>query len=137
MGKLNHRDFHTPFSGQSRDRVMSRILKMHHDQGAGADGTADLLGIVTQAGKVQYLEITIGTACETSESMTIDVLLNGVSILSAPYDISDLAGAAKYEVPLAAVTNVAVGDVFTVTRAWTTGGGSDTLNGTRVELGYC
>jgi hypothetical protein len=69
--------------------------------------------------------------------MVVDVLKNGVSILTSTYTFDRTKSAdVQIELPLAAASaNLATGDRLTVTRVYTAGG-SPTMTATSVVIEY-
>ena len=135
MSKLSKKDLHTPFSGPTLSKVMAYVLGLiKSEQKTAADLSASLMvnGIITQDRKVRELWCQLSAQFEASETMTIDVLVNGVSILDSVLSL-DGTSDADTQIPFTlssafidAGQMLYVGDVVTVTRNWTTGGGVDT-----------
>lgn len=142
MSVLTKTQFHTPLTGLNIERLMGVILRMQHPQAAAASASASLLGVVTQSGELRSLTVLSAAIAASGESMTIDVLKNGVSIMlgGTPFTINATtvpAGDVRKQKELKALVDPAklsflAGDILTVTRVYTAGGGPTPMTATVV-----
>jgi hypothetical protein len=133
--KVLAEQFSTPFTESTLARMIGRIYRMKNFQSTAADLSASVLGQAEFDGEVGRMYVTIGTLPASGETMTVDVLKNGVSILSAVLTISSTS--AKFvEITTLDVTkkSFSEGDVFTTTRDYTAGGGAAPMANTTVFL---
>ncbi len=125
MSKLVKKDLHTPFNGVTIEKVMGIMQRCVHEQAIAADDVARAMPGASPAnhsGKVRSIFIVLAVLPASGETMSYDVLVNGVSILSAPFVASDTT--AKYvELTVPAAAQINEGDLVTVTRDYTAGGG--------------
>ena len=130
MSKLTKKDLHTPFNGAAISRIMGHILAARSEQYPAATLAAALMlrGVVPAIRTTQDLYVLFGVAFGAGESLTVDVLVNGVSILAAPY-VLDATQAPKTQIKLpisAAFITVGkvlnAGDRIQVNRTYVAGG---------------
>ena len=96
--------------------ILNRCIS-YQAAAATAAGVAMTPGMALDKGTVREIFAVIDTAFGAAETLTVDVLVNGVSILAAPV-VLDVNTAVGVQVPIAvpAGTVLAVGDVLTVSR---------------------
>lgn len=131
-----------PFSDESMARAKGIILRAKSEQVTAVDATGTLMdgGVVSHPGKIRRMYLVIGDTMDTAETMTVDILRTPkgsgtpASILSGVITINAAMGEGIVEVLryLAAETFLTPGDRLTVTRDYTTGGGTDTAPGNAV-----
>lgn len=115
----------TPFTSESARQIFGLLHQIKHQQLTAASASAQLMGIATHAGKVNNLFYVIQEEFASGESMTLDVLRNGTSILQGGAvtldDTTDVG--ARVGLPLLdGMADIAIGDFITVTRVYTAGG---------------
>lgn len=140
MSKLSKKDLHTPFNSKTISKLIGFFLRGQSEQATAASlSAAPVVGLTpaTQNGKITSLYLVSSDNAASGESMVIDVLKNGVSILTATYTFdSTKSRDAQIELPLAAASaNLVIGDRLTVTRTYTAGG-SPTMTATSVVAEY-
>jgi hypothetical protein len=127
MSKLTKKDMHTPFNSATITKLMGIMQRCVHEQATAADDAARALPGASPAnhsGKVRSIFIVLAVLPASGESMSYDVLVNGVSILSAPFVATDTSVTEKYtELTVPAAAQINEGDLVTVTRDYTAGGG--------------
>jgi len=135
MSKVSRKDLHTPFQSHVVTRLIGQMHAAKSEQLVAADLTALMAGgVAKHAGKINSLFLVSSVACGSGESMDIDVLKNGVSILTAPYTIDDTTPVGEQiELPLVEHTEVAIGDILTVSRDYTAGGTPTPMTATLVQ----
>lgn len=140
MSKLSKKDLHTPFTSKTISKLIGFFLRGQAEQAVAASlAAAPVAGLTpaTQGGKITSLYLVSSDAAAAGESMVVDVLKNGVSILTAPYtlDATKLRDT-QIELPLAAASaNILIGDRLTVTRTYAAGG-TPTMTATSVVVEY-
>jgi hypothetical protein len=139
MSKISRRDFHTPFNSTTVTRLLGQFHAARSEQLAPADAAGVLMsgGIARHSGKLNSLYLITSVVCGAGESMTVDVLKNGVSILTAPYSIGPTTPI-KEHVDLMGLladpnVDIAIGDVLTTTRDYTAGGAATPMTATLVQ----
>lgn len=134
MAQLTKRNLAIPpLNAQNKDKIRARIDKLESGQGAAANLTTN--EIVEAAGKVLSLIFIANDIAAAGESLTIDVLKEGVSILTAPYAYDATAAAkTRIDLPLVADTVFALGDLLTVSRTYVAGGGPTPLGANKVVM---
>lgn len=137
MSKLTVPNTMAPFTEKGQFRIIGHIEQAKNYQGAAVDLAASFLWMATFDGQIGDLFLELGTPPAAGEDMTVDVLKNGVSILSSTRDIisTDVKGRidlfAKIDTTKYAFVE---GDVFSVTRDYTAGGGPAPMKDTLVVL---
>lgn len=130
MSKLTKKDLHTPFTGATITKIMSHVLAKRSEQLVAASLATSLMagGVVTQAQTFQDAYAIIGVAMGAGESMTVDILVNGASILNAVLTI-DSTSLPDVQLPvtlsaafIAAGKALNPGDRIQVTRVYVAGG---------------
>ena len=137
MSKVSRKSFHTPFNSQTVTLLLGHMHAAKSEQLAAADLAGSLMagGIAKHAGKVNSIFVQTSVVCGAGESMDIDVLKNGASILTAPYTIDDTTPInTQIDLPLVLDTEVAIGDVLTATRNYTAGGTATPMTSTLVQV---
>lgn len=130
---LVDKDLHNPLTSKTIKKVLAVFQQGKSEQAvaATAAGGAVVNGTPVQyAGKIQALTVMTSVLPGAGESMTYDVKVNGVSILTAPY-VLDLTKTAKVQIDLpldTTKTAIAVGDILTVDRTYVAGAAAMTAN---------
>jgi hypothetical protein len=106
-----------------------------HMQATAATAT-DVFMIAPAAGQITIAQAAAETGAAAGEDMQIDVLINGVSALSAPIPLDNAAGTAVQTSALGAAVTFAQGDKISVERTYTAGGGPAPMLNTLVDIGY-
>lgn len=123
----------SPASSRSAKKLRARIDR-HASSQAVAATLSDVM-VVDVGGQIQALTAIIGATPAAGESLVVDVLRNGVSILSAPYTFSNaLPGKVVRDLVPVAGTTIVIGDVITINRTYTAGGGPTPIGPSRVIL---
>ena len=128
MSKLSNKDLHTPFNNKSLLKLKGFILRGVAQQFTAATLAAqplDRLAPVPQDADILSAYFLSSTAAAAGESMDIDLQVNGVSILTAPYtfDSTQPAGV-QIELPIDPLKkHLATGQRVTVDRTYVAGGG--------------
>ena len=139
--KLKKKDLHVPFTGESDNvptlvKVGAMIMAQSDKQHTAVDATT-LLWVATQDCDIRDLYVFAGTACASGESMTFDVKKNGTTILSGVLTVDSTSTPrtkASMMSLVGANTHLSEGDVLTVVRDYTAGGGPTPLVDTQVVL---
>lgn len=130
MSILTKKDLHTPFNNLTIQKIMGHILAKKSEQLAAAALATSLMtgGVITQRQVVQDLYALFGVAFGAGESLTIDVLVNGATILNATL-VLDSTQTPDTQIPfvlsaafIAAGKVLNPGDRVQVTRTYTAGG---------------
>lgn len=131
MSTLKNKDFHSPMNSATIRKIVGHLNKIQHEQAVAADATASVFvggGPLKQSGVIEDIYFISSIVAGAGESMTIDVLRNGVSILTGVYTFNATApNAPDKQVSFKSLLTPAgralnVGDVITVTRDYTVGG---------------
>ena len=106
--------------------LQSQTLVAHYQQSVAASLSAQPLvdgAPVRRAGTISAVTFISSTAAHaTDESMTVDVLKNGVSILTAVLTFNSTKSAkSRIACSISGTPTVVVGDVLTCTRVYTAG----------------
>lgn len=124
---LSFDQFNTPLGEKAYRKLIGKIEQESSSQVIAADSADDVLWHATFDGQVGDLFATIKALPAVNESMSFDVKKNGTSILTAPYVATSVNTTTKtidlYASIDPAKRSFVVGDVFTVTRDYTAGGG--------------
>lgn len=132
----------TPYTPEIANRIIGHIAKQTSQQQVAATLAASLLWIADFDGEIGDLYVQLSSATAAGETLTVDVLKNGVSVLTGGPALIAAATPAKTQVaifntpflPFASTSKgFARGDVFTVSRVYTPGG-TPTLAATSVVL---
>jgi len=93
-------------------------------------------GVAAKVGVVTSVSMFVDTICEAAEDFAVDVLLNGVSVLTGALTINTASGARTAVAATidTAADDVAIGDVWTVEVTYTAGG-APTASGLCVSIG--
>jgi hypothetical protein len=143
MSTLNKNNFHTPLSGDSQVKLMGHLLKGRSEQAAAADAAdGAMIGAtpLTQRSNKFKLEFFCARLAAAGESMSVDVLRAPVaggaaaSILTAPFVYDNTKAIGWHPLPVAAGTVLNAGDIITVTRDYTAGGGPTPIGANVVQL---
>lgn len=137
MGQLSQKDLHNPLNSRAIRRLRGRLEKIVSAQAVAATlTTTEILDIGgAQAGNIQDLTFVAEAVAAANEDITVDVQKNGVTILNnvLVYDDTLLPGELirlDYDVD----TSFDVGDVVSVIRTYTAGGGPTPIAHTKVTL---
>lgn len=120
-------------------KIEGRIEHFRNSQGTAASLAASVLGVVDSATReIVDAQFTQNALCAAGESMTLDILKNGTSVLlSAPLTIDSTVTSLQTDLyPLIdpAKRSLAIGDVLTCTRVYTAGGGATPMGGNVVVI---
>lgn len=136
MAQLTKRALHTPLNAHNNRLVRAVIDQIKSKQGIAAD--LEDVSVVDAAGDVQWVEFLVEAAAASGESMVLDVLRDGVSILDdGPFTYDDTTGEPGVIVRLPAIpgTHLAVGEVLTISRDYTAGGAATPIGANTVMIG--
>lgn len=132
MSKLVKKDLHTPFTSHTIEKLMGVIQRCTHEQAVAADDAARALPGASPArhsGRVRSIFVVLAVLPASGESMSYDVLVNGASILTAPVVVDSTYTDKYIEFSvLAGGAQISIGDLVTVTRDYTAGGGPAMTN---------
>ena len=135
MSELTRKDLHTPFNHTTISKLLGELDKGVSEQSVAADATlfVDRACPVDRAGNVMeayYIQAAVAAA---GESMSIDLQKNGVTVLTAPLVVDDTdAPGTRIPLPLSGDVDLAPGDVLTVVRDYTAGGGATPIGPNKV-----
>lgn len=137
MSTPNFDDFLSPMGEKQAAKLIGQISAQSHLQATAADLVGAYLWTATFPGVLNDFYVTASAACASGESCTFDLLKNGVSVLSAVGTLDSTS--TNNQVNLfskitAAGRAFTTGDVFTVTRDYTAGGGPTPLANTVVTI---
>lgn len=136
MSTVTQKDVKSPFGQRVINRVIGRMYRLRAYQGAPATATVDV-GLVQQASVIGDLYLLAHKTAAAGESLVIDVLVNGVSVLTArfTYDATQPKGkqVSLKSLLAGAPVHMAPGDLVQVAFAYTPGG-SPALYGVEVTL---
>ncbi len=127
-----------PLTPPQVSEYLGEINKREHMQAVAATAAGDYLGIATFDGNIVDAFIQCSVVVGAGESMTVDILKNGVSVLTGVVTVP--AGTpAKSQIDIFKNINRALvafvkGDVFTTSRVYTPGGTPTPMARTHVEL---
>lgn len=131
-----NKSFHTPFSGPDGVPEMKGMHGRVNDRQATAtDATVKYAS--KHDGKVRKAMIFVEALPAAGESMQFDILVNGVSILSGTPLVTnaDTTTAGWYDIlGLVATKGIKFGDVVSIFRDYTAGGGPTPMAFTEVLL---
>lgn len=136
MSKPKFDELATSLMDMAAAKQIGKQEQLKHFQAAAADATEDPLGQVGFDGCIGDAYVLVGTACGAGESMTVDLLKNGVSVLTAVLTI-DATTDTLNQIPLPidpALASFLAGDVFTTTRDYTAGGTPTPMANTTVVV---
>jgi hypothetical protein len=131
MSKLTSNDLHAPLTGEKIRKVKSIINGEKTHQATAADLTASF--VASQGGKLSHVYVVLQKAFLTTEIMTVDVQVNGVSIMpsSTPQTLN-LNTPINSQVTITTnAAEIVAGDLIQIIRDWTTSGGA---NGTPANV---
>lgn len=133
--QLVQKTLHAPMNANSIRLVRGRIERIVSKQGAAATLTEN--EILDGSGNLQELYLVAAAVAASGESLTINVLKNGVSILTAPfvYDSPDPSDTV-ISLPVLPDVSFVLGDVITVARTYVAGGGPTPIGANKVVLEY-
>ena len=93
--------------------------------------------IAQAAGTITGVQAVAGTAAAAGESMNVDVKIGGTTVLSATLTIDNSSGTTVQNGTLdSAAVDFAAGDVISIERTYTAGGGPTPMANTLVEVAY-
>lgn len=114
----------TPYTPQVANKIIGHINKRASEQATAANLAASTLWIADFDGEIVDAHVQNSVVVGAGESMTFDILKNGVSVLSGIHTLAAATPAKTQTSILSLVTTKGFvkGDVFTTTRAYTAGG---------------
>lgn len=134
MSVLKRNDFHTPLSNVGITKLFGHVTRCRSEQTAAASLAASPLSggnPITQDATIVDAYVISSAVAGSGESIVVDLLLNGVSLLSGTYTF-DSTKTAKTQLKLALSSmpgvggrggpKVVAGDILTCTRTYTAGG---------------
>lgn len=127
MSQFKAADFQGVFTEGNFGKFIGRISAIRSLQAVMATLAADPTGLITFDGQIGDVFAVFQNVLASGESVSVDVLKNGVTVLTAPVVINAaLMGGKKY-VPLFKFVDKAKlalreGDLITITRTYTAGG---------------
>ena len=135
MSKLVGVDFIGSIDATSH-RIIGNINKKSFYQAVAAALAASVLWQADFDGTIGDGYVVVGTAPAAGESMTVDILRNGSSILLSVLTIDSTVDITKQIQAKLDPTKTAfkVGDIFTCTRGYTAGGGPTPMAKTTVFI---
>lgn len=93
--------------------------------------------MATRVGVIKAVVMKAGTAAASGEDMAIDVQINGVTCLTSAVTLDDAAGTTLQTATVdTTADDLAAGDVVTVVRTYTAGGGPTPMTDTFVAIDY-
>jgi hypothetical protein len=124
---LTYKDMHTPFNSVTLKKILAVLQQGRSEQAvaATAAGAALVNGTpALYAGNIKSIFVISAAVAGVAETMTYDVLVNGASVLTAPYVFSITSTAkAQVDLPLDPTkVAIATGDIITVSRTYVAGG---------------
>ena len=119
-----YQDLETPFSEKTYAKLVGKLERKTSLQLTAASATI-YVWTATFNGVIADLGLSLSAVPATGESIVVDVLKNGASVLTGTYTVNPTTGASKF-VDLFLVldptkTGFAPGDVYTVSRVYTAG----------------
>jgi hypothetical protein len=130
MSKPNTHDYPAN-APQSIYRLIAQANRHENAQATAASLAASFLWVATFDGQMGDAFIQLSAVVASGESMTYAILKNGTTIMvgGTALTVDSTNGTAKAQIPLlSSLTETGrsfvVGDVFTVTRVYTAGGGA-------------
>ncbi len=134
---LSNIDLHFPLNSAGIKKLRAHLGAAFSEQATSADATTALVHgqPCNHAGKVMFVRVDLALGPAASELMSYDLKLNGTTVLSAPFVITG-ADAAKFHLVPFLATQVAVGDIWTVVRDYTAGGGSPVMTYNSITVGW-
>ncbi len=136
--ELVRRDYRLPLTKSKMQRLLRAMFRKTLTQITAADATL-FVCYVEQDSILKHFGAIIGAVCAANESMTIDIHVNGVSILTGVATINDVGEAANTYIDFSSLIDTAElsqGDVIFAVLNYTAGGGPTPLAGTQVVLEY-
>ncbi len=98
--------------------------------------TAETIAFIAPAaGEITYAAAAAGVTAASGESETVDVEINGTTALAAAITLDNAAGITVVEGTLAAAVAIAAGDLITVNRVYTAGGGPTPMSAIACTIG--
>lgn len=142
MSKLDNYDIIAATASEKAEaKLRGHIKQIKHSQQAAANLATAFVGQVEFDGLVADAYLLVQNTPGVGETMTVDVLRNGSSVMlsGTPYTISVTATDTTMQVPLLglldpALLGDATGDVYTVTRAYTAGGAAAPIGATTLVI---
>jgi hypothetical protein len=132
--KITQDHLDTPHTDRTGPQLAGRINTIRHLQAVAASLSAQYLWTAEFDGGLTDAAVTNAAAFAAGESMTFDILKNGVSVLTAVATLSSTTGKHVRASLDPDKTGFAKGDVFTCTRVYTAGGGPTPATNTTVIL---
>lgn len=132
--KLTREQLITPALSPEAIKSLFGLANQHLSKQGAAANLTDVIFVAEFDGEIDEIIATCGTLSAAGESMTVDVQKNGVSILTSTTAFT-AAGASGKVVPIALdpdKKSFVKGDVFSVVRAYTAGGGPTPMKDTLV-----
>lgn len=130
-------EFNFPLTEHTFAKLVGKLEQKFSYQAAAASATA-VLWVATFPGLIGDLYAMFGTAPAAGESMTVDVQKNAVTMLTGLLTIGSTSVKTDqiHMQPLVdpAKNSFVIGDVITVVRAYTAGGGAAPMKDTFVYL---
>jgi len=135
---ISKKALHTPFSGANGiPEMVGLIGRRSYDQQTAASGTTKR--VAEHDGKIRKALIAVTALPAAGEDMVFDVQVNGVSILSATPQLTNAATTTTglydfLSLVVAASSSIKVGDIVSVVRTYTAGGGPTPIGANEVIL---
>lgn len=139
MSLLKKKDLHTPFTTKTILKIMGKMQRAVSEQAVAATAAGGVMiggGPATHAGKILSAFVVLSAAPASGETMEYDLQVNGSSVLTATLTVNDTYSAGEQiELPLdPALLDIAIGDIVTVDRTYTAGGGPTPIANNAVHV---
>lgn len=124
MSELITRDFRGTPTTLTATKILAVLQRAIHEQATTASAAASNMtgGMVARhAGTVQDVWMQLSAAMGAGESMTLDVLVAGTSIITGGAVTINTASGTEIHLPVIAGSVVAKGQAVTCTRVYTAG----------------
>lgn len=141
MSKITAHDM-PQMAGKAAARLVQKLHAQKNYQGAAANLAGSAIWQADHDGQIGDAEVLLGTASAAGESMTVDILKNGTSIMTGGTPVTIAASSAKGSYDLWSAIDPAkrgyvVGDLFTCSRVYTAGGTPTPMKDTTVIIEPC
>lgn len=138
MSDLKKKDLHTPFTSLMITKILAHMFKGQSEQKTAVDATLDVPGMSPTTQDLVVYEVygMLKNACASGESMSFDLQVDGVSILTTPLimDSSSTLLTQTKAVVDPTKTRIPRGSKVTVVRDYTAGGGPTPIVDTKLVV---
>jgi hypothetical protein len=119
MGQLKQKDLHAPVNSVSIRKIRGRIDGFRSGQGSAADLTDTFCSDVV--GSIHDITFTACAVASSTETMSIDIQVNGATILDTPFIVDDSYPQGSVVHIEAESPAIAIGDKVEIIRDYTAG----------------